>query len=125
VEQIQHWVQYCTGLQLEGVQVEDMIDVFIAVQWHRVMDHNPEAREVLAKFQAGILYHRKQQINPVVDYYREPGVFEEESEGDSHSEGDYEEDEDNSDKWDPEWDIEKEGEERNHSEYLIIFCPST
>ena len=95
-----------------------MIDVFIAVQWHRVMDQNPEAREVLAKFQADILYHRIQQINPVVDYYREPGVFEEES-------GDYEEDEDNSDKWDPEWEVEKEGEERNHSEYLIIFCPST
>ena len=109
-------MEYCTGLQVEGVQVEDMIDLFIAVQWHRVMDQNSEAKEVLAKFQADLLCCRKQQINPVVDYYREVGF--EESEGDSHSEGDSkEEDEDIRDEWDPVSDMEGNGEERNHSEY--------
>jgi hypothetical protein len=120
-------VEYCTGLPAEGVQAEAMIDLFITVQWNRVMEWDSEAKEVLAKFQADILGHRNRQINPVVEYYRE-AASEEESDADSHSERDLnEEDGDTSDEWDPESDVgsasyRKEGEDRNWSEYQVSLC---
>lgn len=95
-----------------------MIDLFIEVQWNRVMDLDSEAREVLAKFQATILGHRKRQVNLVVDYYKEAG-FEEESE---LEEVWNKEDEDTSDEEEPVSElVEDNEEESNKSEYQILL----
>lgn len=82
MEWILHWVEYCTGLQVEEVQIEDVIDLYITVQWHRSINLDSEAKEVLAQFQADILVHRQHQTNLIVDYYKRVG-FEDESDEES------------------------------------------
>lgn len=77
-------MEYCTGLQVEDVHIEDLVDLFITVQWHRAMELDSDAKEVLAKFQADILVYRKCQTNMVVNYYKEVG-FEYESDGESEA----------------------------------------